>query len=141
MEKEFEAIQTHYGEEVARLKAQQRFQEQQFSLFVRNSIQKTRLNVGRAENCSVKNNSKLTVGDEIYNNQRIIKSQLKTYEFLSEELKIEEKAWRTAVSRFVNNLKPLGDIQNFEEVIETRIKRLEDKKRQKNFNLNENSGN
>ena len=43
MEKEFEAIQVHYGEEVARLKAQQKFQEQQFSLFVRNSLQKTRL--------------------------------------------------------------------------------------------------
>ena len=70
MEKDFEAIQTHYGEEVARLKAQQRFQEQQFSLFVRNSIQKTRLNVGRAEaeQSSVKNNiGNLTVGDEIYN--------------------------------------------------------------------------
>ena len=62
MEKEFEAIQVHYGEEVARLKAQQKFQEQQFSLFVRNSLQKTRLKVGNNN----KGRTITTVGDDIY---------------------------------------------------------------------------
>jgi len=88
----------------------------------RQNFEQARLDLGQL-NGGQKN--KTTIGDTIYQNQKIIKSQLTEFNKSAKNISKSVEKWDKKVAPLTNNLKALGDTENFLAVIDERISKLE----------------